>query len=206
MGLYTRRGDRGWTGLLRGGRVRKGHPRIEALGAVDELSAALGAARAFARGAPVRSILKSVQRDLFAVGSHLAGGASRRDRAPGPCLADRVRAFETEIDRFQASLPRLASFVLPGESRRSAFLHVARAAARRAERTVVARTRSLRADPKVVVYLNRLGDLLFVLARVEDRSTGAGDRRGRIRQAPRPVRRNLSGRRMKAGGPGKQQP
>jgi cob(I)alamin adenosyltransferase len=106
-------------------------------------------------------------------------------------MVARVAAFESGIDRFQAGLPRLTAFVLPGRSRGSALLHVARAAARRAERIVVSRSRTVRPDPAVVVYLNRLADLLFVLARVEDRAAGAGDRKVRIHPAPRRPRNAL---------------
>lgn len=186
MRIYTRRGDRGWTGLLRGGRVRKDHPRISALGAIDELNASLGVARWFVRSRRSAEILAEIQRDLFDIGAHLAGDAPRSDGRSVARLALRVKAFETEIDLRQGSMPRLASFVVPGECPGSAFLHLARAVSRRAERTVVSCAHGARVHPGILVYLNRLSDLLFLLARDECVSS----RRVRRQARTRPERRS----------------
>jgi cob(I)alamin adenosyltransferase len=179
MRIYTRLGDGGETGLFGGPRVSKDDPRIEAIGSVDELNAALGVARTHPLPAALDELLRDVQHDLFAVGAELAD--SRPDRAAAVPRLDpaRVAALEAAIDAVEATLARLTQFILPGGSPGAAALHLARAACRRAERRVVALARAQPADARslshLVTYLNRLGDTLFVLARAANQADGVPD-------------------------------
>lgn len=167
MRIYTRAGDDGTTGLADGARVGKDSPRVEALGDVDELNAALGLARAHDPGGPLHAELATIQSKLLLVGAALAG-------APGERVGDDdVAALERWIDRLEAELPPPAGFVLPGASAPGARLHLARTVCRRAERHVVALDRVEPVGPVLLRYLNRLGDLLFVMARWYDRRGGA---------------------------------
>ncbi|MBI4409954.1 MAG: cob(I)yrinic acid a,c-diamide adenosyltransferase [Gemmatimonadetes bacterium] len=176
--IYTRTGDAGETGLFGGGRVPKAHPRVEAYGEVDELNAALGWVAAVTDDAELRSRLARIQADLFAIGAHLA----TPDAAPGrkrpelpPLPEERVPEFERWIDEATSQLPELRVFILPGGSPAGAALHLARTICRRAERRVVALARAEAVQPSVLAYLNRLSDLLFVLARVANRRAGVDE-------------------------------
>jgi cob(I)alamin adenosyltransferase len=171
--IYTKTGDRGETGLLGGARVPKDDVRVAAYGDVDETSAAIGAVRALAE-APLDRLLLAVQRDLFAIGARLADPTGRvaGRRAKAAVTAAHVRRLERAIDAREAKLPPLRSFVLPGGAPAAALLHQARAVCRRAERSVVTLARTADVDPGILVYLNRLSDLLFVLARAENRRAG----------------------------------
>lgn len=165
MRIYTRGGDRGETGLIGGSRVRKDDARVEACGTVDELNAGLGWVRAQSPGPDVDALLAVVQSDLFCLGADLA------DPAGGQRIGPRqVAALEAAIDRYDAELAPLRSFVLPGGTATAAALHLARTVCRRAERRVVTF-----GAPAGVVYLNRLSDLLFVLARGANRAAGVAD-------------------------------
>jgi len=172
--IYTKTGDAGDTGLFGGARVGKDHPRVAAYGDVDELNALLGVVKTQAADAALARLLGDVQRDLFALGAQLADptarvGTKRKKAAIGP---RNVARLERAIDTRQEKLPALRAFILPGGSPTGAFLHLARTICRRAERTVVALSRRSAVDPTVLVYLNRLSDLLFVLARSENRRAG----------------------------------
>ncbi len=179
MKIYTRRGDGGETGLFGGGRVTKDDHRVEAYGSVDELSAALGAAQVHVTDDGTRERLNLVQRDLFAIGAHLATPPARPGRRPPelPGLpVDRVGEMEEWIDAAAAVSPPLRNFVLPGGSAGASHLHVARAVCRRAERRVVTLLAGEpNPDPGIVRYLNRLSDYLFAAARLENQRTGRGD-------------------------------
>ena len=176
MKIYTRTGDLGETGLLGGPRVGKDIVRIEAYGTVDELNASLGLVRAEPLPADADAVLSRIQAELFEVGAELAtpDPAAKGTRTVG---ADRVAALEADIDRFEATLPPLRYFILPAGTRSAATLHLARTICRRAERRLVTLIRQ--ADPPVspilLGYLNRLGDLLFVLARVCNAQAGQSD-------------------------------
>jgi cob(I)alamin adenosyltransferase len=176
--IYTRTGDLGETGLLGGSRVPKDDARVSAYGDVDETNAAIGAARSLA-GPAVARLLMSVQKDLFAIGAQLSDPSHRvaAKRAKAAVRAATVRRLEKAIDVHQAKLAPLRSFVLPGGSPSAALLHQARAVCRRAERTAVALARNADVDPRILAYLNRLSDLLFVLARVENRRAGLAEDR-----------------------------
>ena len=165
MKIYTKGGDTGETSLFDQTRVSKADARVDAYGEVDELNACLGLARAYLEGATVSSDLELIQRDLFAVGAMLADPASRiaaRVQKARVTDAD-VTRLEHLIDRLEENLTPLKRFILPGGGPAGAALHLARTVCRRAERRVVGLGHA--ADPLVVIYLNRLSDLLFVMAR-----------------------------------------
>lgn len=178
MPIYTRTGDEGTTGLFGGGRVPKDHIRVAAYGDVDELNAAIGVARATSPVELAEPLLEAIQRDLFALGGHLATPdpakvAKALERAT---LSEaRVKEFEQAIDAADAELPPLRAFVLPGGTAKAAALHLARTVCRRAERSVVRLAREDRVPPLFTIYLNRLSDLLFALARLANLRAGVGD-------------------------------
>ena len=162
--IYTRGGDAGETSLGDGSRVSKLDGRIAAYGAVDELNAQLGVVLAGECPPELREVLERVQNELFDLGADLSvpwGVEGRLRVAQG-----QIDALEADCDRLNAALPELRSFVLPGGTAASAGLHVARTTCRRAEREALAAGRDHELDPLVLVYLNRLSDLLFILARV----------------------------------------
>ena len=171
MKIYTRGGDRGQTGLVDGSRVRKDHRRVAAYGDLDELSSVLGLALAETRRRDLTAVLREVQRDLFALGAQLADPSRRvvGRKAKAAVAEAHVERLEREIDRCEAKLEPLRAFILPGGSRVGALLHLARTVCRRAERAVVTLSQHEGVDPRVMVYVNRLSDLLFVLARLENR-------------------------------------
>ncbi len=172
MKLYTGTGDGGETSLFNGRRVLKSHVRIAAIGEVDELNAMLGWCRACAQPEVVSSALRSIQDDLFRLGAELAGAADPT-AARGPCIVrEDVVRLEGWIDEACAVLPPLRNFILPGGSEGAARLHVARAVCRRAERALVLLSAAdgLAAEP--LVYINRLGDLLFAWARLSTLQAG----------------------------------
>jgi cob(I)alamin adenosyltransferase len=173
MRIYTRKGDTGTTGLLYGGaRVSKADLRTDAYGTTDEAVSALGLARAALAGGPLTELIVRLQRELFVVGAELATSVDRRGRlTPAATLvtAEMTTALEREIDALEADHPMPAEFVLPGETLAGAALDLARSTVRRAERRAVALTADGGLpDSQVVPYLNRLADLLFVIARAAD--------------------------------------
>lgn len=178
MKIYTRTGDEGATGLFGGGRVSKDDPRVAAYGDVDELNAVIGVARGAGPTELFDDLLQRVQRDLFAIGGHLAtpdpdkvGEAlAKADLAP-----ERVAVFERAMDEAERELPPLRAFVLPEGSAKAVALHHARTVCRRAERSVVALSRQTAVPALFLAYLNRLSDLLFVLARLANHRSGHGD-------------------------------
>jgi cob(I)alamin adenosyltransferase len=172
--VYTRTGDAGQTGLGDGSRVGKDHPRVTAYGEVDELNAVLGLARAESPGDALDGLLREVQRDLFAIGAQLADPAARAGgrKAKAAVTPAQVERLEQAIDEHEAGLPPLRAFILPGGSRLGACLHLARTVCRRAERAVVSLSGREDVDPQVVAYVNRLSDLLFVLARHANQRQG----------------------------------
>jgi cob(I)alamin adenosyltransferase len=169
--IYTKSGDKGDTGLGDGSRVPKDHPRVAAYGSVDELNCVLGLLLAYApaelEGTESSLLLRNIQNDLFDVGADLCvplppqSAQDTRLRV----TAGQAQALEAAIDRLNANLQPLNSFVLPGGSAASAWCHLARTVCRRAERDVVTLMRTETINPEVLIYLNRLSDLLFVLAR-----------------------------------------
>lgn len=176
--IYTRTGDAGDTGLFGGGRVPKDDARVEAYGEVDELNAHLGLARSIELMPRIDEVLVPIQRDLFSLGALLATPDLERmhEQLAKARLDDtRIAELERAIDEGERELEPLKAFILPGGTPKSAALHVARTVCRRAERRVVTLSRDTPLPPLVVIYLNRLSDLLFVLARVANRRAGAGE-------------------------------
>jgi len=183
--IYTKAGDGGDTRLFDGTRVRKSNARVAAYGDVDELNATLGLARAALAGPALAALgpaLEHLQRELFAVGALLAD--PRRDGETAPPADARLALGEAEvarlegwIDAWEADLPPLSAFVLPGGTPAAAALHLARTVARRAERAAVDLVAEGAGAPVVVVYLNRLSDLLFVAARLANLRSGVEDAR-----------------------------
>ena len=178
--IYTRTGDDGTTGLVDGSRIAKNDPLIDAIGAVDEANSAVGLAAVALDHHPIfKSMLTMVQNDLFDLGADLATPAG-----PGPdfspsdmvlrIIPSQTARLETQIDALNENIPPLTSFVLPGGSEAAARLHIARAAARRAERAMVAVIGQRAINPEALTYINRLSDHLFVMARAVN-AEGRGD-------------------------------
>ena len=159
--------------------MRKDHPRVAAYGDVDELNAALGVALSHSTDAALNRVLQRVQRDLFALGAQLADPRAviGKKRTKAAFAASKVRQLEKEIDKRQAKMEPLRAFILPGGSPLGAFLHLARGVCRRAERSIVALAGVERIDPVLLVYVNRLSDLLFVLARYENQQKRQSEER-----------------------------
>ena len=177
MKIYTRTGDEGDTGLFGGGRVSKTHPRVEAYGDVDELNASIGLAHAIEPMPRVDEVLDGLQHDLFAIGALLATPdreKMKRHLEKANIDERRITDLEDAIDDGDRELEPLKSFILPGGTPKAAALHVARTVCRRAERRVIALTDE-EIPAIVVIYLNRLSDLLFTLARVANRRSGTGE-------------------------------
>jgi cob(I)alamin adenosyltransferase len=162
--IYTRTGDRGETGLVGGARVLKDSVRVEAYGSVDETNSALGLVRSSLSDHEIDLVLEELQKDLFVVGADLAG--DRKGQQIPRVTKQRVYELEKLIDRFESELSPLREFILPGGSRPGSLLHFARAVARRAERRIVTLSRKEDINDQMISYVNRLSDLLFVLARV----------------------------------------
>jgi cob(I)alamin adenosyltransferase len=177
VAIYTKRGDTGETDLFGGSRVGKDDPRVEAYGAVDELNASIGLCAATTTYEDLRSALRTIQAQLFELGAQLASpdaDPGARGRVAGPGSED-VIDLENHIDALERELEPLKRFILPGGTRAAAAFHVARTACRRAERRAVALHRDAPLDADALRYLNRLSDLLFVMARVENHRAGEFD-------------------------------
>jgi cob(I)alamin adenosyltransferase len=174
--VYTRTGDTGTTALFGGGRVPKDHPRVEAYGAVDELNSAIGVAIAFMTDEKLIAELTSMQNELFNIGAELASESGKEKAAAFARLftdADtKIGALESLTDALDAQLPPLTTFVLPSGSQAGSLLHLCRTVCRRAERAVVSLSHKETVNPEVGGYLNRLSDLLFVMARYVNQSDG----------------------------------
>jgi cob(I)alamin adenosyltransferase len=179
MRIYTKKGDRGTTSLLRGGRVQKDNSRVAAYGDVDELNAAIGVAAAVDPLDFEQKLLETIQRDLFTIGSILASADYEENEQVDDKMVfgeTRIAALETAIDSATEAMPPLEKFVLPGGSEKSAMLHMARTVCRRAERSLVTLSRNEVVPQLVVPYMNRLSDLLFTLARLANARAGTPDR------------------------------
>ena len=170
MKIYTRAGDDGSTNLLAGQRILKTHLRIEACGTVDELSCAIGTARAASPSSPTDKTLATIQNSLFELGADLADPKEKRH--PARIGSATIRWLETEIDRMDSELPPLKNFILPGGSAAAAQIHLARAICRRAERAVVNLAQNEETNTDALSFLNRLSDFLFILARYENFRSG----------------------------------
>jgi cob(I)alamin adenosyltransferase len=166
--IYTKTGDRGETSLGDGSRVAKNHPRVTAYGSVDELNAVLGLLVALNPSLAEADLLRSIQNDLFDVGADLCVPPAADEKASSRLrvAAEQGQRLEKAIDRLNAGLSPLRSFVLPGGQPAAGWCHLARTVCRRAERDVITLSQGETVNPQVVIYLNRLSDLLFVLGRV----------------------------------------
>ncbi len=167
--VYTRTGDRGTTGLADGGRRAKNDPRVHCMGEVDELNACIGLVLSLLDDGAAQQLLFAVQHDLFDIGAELC--------QPGKKLLDTdyVEAIEAGADDFSAGLSDLREFILPGGSQAVASLHLARTVCRRVERSLVTLGETEGVNPETIRYINRLSDLLFVLARAQSQSEDGGE-------------------------------
>ena len=181
MKIYTKTGDDGTTSLFSGGRVAKTHLRVEAYGTVDELNSVLGVARAHKPQPQTDEWLAHIQRQLLHMGADLATPLDAKADWVVRIDAEAVNWLETTIDRMTAELPELKNFILPGGTPAAAHLHVARTVCRRAERLVVALQTDEPLGDYVLVYLNRLSDFLFTLARWENMQAGEPDEKWSVR-------------------------
>jgi cob(I)alamin adenosyltransferase len=172
--IYTKTGDEGETGLFGGGRVPKDDPRVRAYGEVDELNAALGMAAALVPDGFEAALFETIQRDLFSIGAELATPDPAKLRGT-PIGARGIAALEETIDNYEEQLVPLKNFILPAGTPKACALHLARTVCRRAERSVVSLARDQQVNPLIVHYLNRLSDLLFVLARAVNAKAGRPD-------------------------------
>jgi len=180
MKIYTRTGDKGETGLIGGRRTSKADPRIVAYGAVDELNSSIGMANCILAAGEVFAdlvdVFTKVQNDLFVVGSDLADPDYPASKRSTPRVTeDMASALEPAIDKFEAELTPITFFILPGGNTQASILHVCRSVARRAETAAVALLSNEKINPAIIVYLNRLSDLLFVAARLANKRLGVSD-------------------------------
>ena len=178
--IYTRTGDKGETGLIGGRRVSKADQRIVAYGSVDELNSSIGMAICMLGAeevlADLAAILTKVQNELFVVGSDLADPDYPESKHSTPrATEDMASELEQTIDKFEQELSPITFFILPGGSTQASMLHICRGVARRAETAAVALSRAEPVNPAVMIYLNRLADLLFVAARLANRRLGVSD-------------------------------
>ncbi len=167
MKIYTKTGDRGETSLFNGTRVPKSDTRVEAYGNVDELNAYIGLITTFDIPNDTREVLEEINRVLFEIGTDLATPIdnSKKIKRVKRLDDERINFLEEKIDHYSAKLPELRNFILPGGSSESAWLHIARTVCRRAERRVVELSQKEETNANIVVFLNRLSDFLFVMAR-----------------------------------------
>jgi cob(I)alamin adenosyltransferase len=176
MKIYTKTGDEGETGLFGGARVSKASSRVAAYGDVDELNSTLGWSRVATSDPDLDKLLGRIQNELFEVGAELGSTDDRKKKSSIPAIDEpQVEALERAIDRYEEDLRPLTTFVLPGGSEQAARFHVARCVCRRAERSVVALGSHERVRGELLRYLNRLSDLLFVLARYANHAAGVED-------------------------------
>jgi cob(I)alamin adenosyltransferase len=175
MKIYTKKGDKGETFLFGGGPYSKDDQRIEAYGTVDELNSVVGCVISELSDEGIKVILRSVQEQLFVVGAELATVNPSAEMAKGFIQSKHVAQLENQIDEWEKELAPLKKFILPGGSKGAAFLHLARTVCRRAERRLVALSHDQMVRPELVIYLNRLSDWFFVLARLVNRHGGVED-------------------------------
>jgi len=167
--VYTRTGDTGLTSLIGGKRVSKDSSRVDAYGEIDELNAVLGVARSEAKDREIKRLISTIQNDLFIIGADLASPMDIRAPRIKPVS---IRRLERTIDKFLKELNPLKEFILPTGSGGGHYLHLARTVSRRAERSIVKLNREEKINENVLKYINRLSDLLFVMARIENKRSG----------------------------------
>ena len=178
--IYTKKGDSGETSLIFGSRVSKNNIRVRAYGSIDELNATLGLARSFVKDQKLSKIVQTIQNELFNIGAELASPQKLKKPATKEGTADayfqlekaKVEELEAIIDDYDEELPTLKNFILPGGSKEAAFLHFSRTVTRRAERVLSSLSKKEAINPNILAYINRLSDLLFVLARYLNQQSG----------------------------------
>lgn len=177
MKIYTKTGDKGETGLFGGERVSKNSLRIEAYGTVDELNAFLGLALIETKDLEVKVLLERIQNILFILGSDLATPDTEKNKKLNITRINSSHSAELEkaIDHFEEKLEPLRNFILPGGSKSAALLHICRTIARRAERRIVALNETVKIGDNIIIFVNRLSDLLFVLSRIENKVSNIPD-------------------------------
>ena len=168
MKIYTKTGDDGTTGLFGGQRVTKDSLRVECYGTVDELNSTLGIANSEVKNSDLNLLLTEIQNKLFTVGAQLATPFDKKEINTVKLVDEDIVYLENNIDKFEEKLEPLKQFILPGGTKGASFLHFARSVCRRAERLVTLLTKNENVSNLILVYLNRLSDLLFVLARYEN--------------------------------------
>lgn len=177
MKIYTKTGDKGETGLFGGERVSKHSVRIEAYGTLDELNSFIGLTITEVEDEAVKKLLQIIQNQLFSIGADLATPDNEKTKKLNVFRTpeDYYLSIEKEIDKYETKLKQLKNFILPGGSKGAALLHICRTITRRAERTVVALNNAVKIGNNIIIFLNRLSDLFFVLARYENAITGTPD-------------------------------
>src|SRR3990167_10423872 len=177
MKIYTKGGDKGETGLFGGERVSKDSLRIETYGTVDELNSFIGLALVEIKDYEVKKLLERIQNTLFILGSDLSAPDNVKDKSHNIPRISKLNyeEIEKEIDKFDSRLGELKNFILPGGSKSAALMHICRTICRRAERRVVALNNAVNISPDIIIFLNRLSDLFFVLARYENKISGIED-------------------------------
>jgi cob(I)alamin adenosyltransferase len=177
MKIYTKTGDKGETSLLTGERVPKNSQIIEAYGTIDELNSFIGLAIAEAENKAIKQLLKKIQNQLFLVGADLASPDKKGNKKLEELRIPKEFYLEAEeaIDHFESGLEELKNFILPGGTKLSGLLHLCRTIARRAERKVAALKGDMNVEENIIIFLNRLSDLFFVLARYENKTSGVSD-------------------------------
>ncbi|HSP87771.1 MAG TPA: cob(I)yrinic acid a,c-diamide adenosyltransferase [Ignavibacteriaceae bacterium] len=177
MKIYTKGGDKGETGLFGGERVSKDSLRIEAYGTVDELNSFIGLTVIEIKDPEVKALLNKIQDTLFTLGSDLATPENQKNKTYTIPRINKSHAeeIEKEIDKFDSKLEELRNFILPGGCKSSALLHICRTICRRAERRVVSLNNGVNVNPDIIIFLNRLSDLFFILARYENKISGMED-------------------------------
>lgn len=173
MKIYTKKGDKGQTSLCCGEKVPKNSLRVEAYGSIDELSSNIGLAISLIRNGKIKKVLKDIQHDLAALGAHAATVSPKMQEVLPKFPASKITKLEKTIDELDKKLPELKRFVLPGGTCGASALHVARTVCRRAERVCVALAEKEKIYENIIPYLNRLSDLLFVLARTANKGKDA---------------------------------
>lgn len=177
MKIYTKGGDKGETGLFGGERVPKDSIRIEAYGTIDELNSFIGLTIIEIKDQEVKELLNRIQNNLFTLGSDLAAPDNEKNKKHNiPRIKEsHFGEIEKEIDKFDSRMEELRNFILPGGCKSSALLHICRIICRRAERRVVTLSNGVNLNPEIIIFLNRLSDLFFVLARYENKISGIED-------------------------------
>ena len=168
MKIYTKTGDKGETSLFGGQRVLKDDLRVECYGTIDELNSLLGLAITEVSESEIIKVIQKIQNDLFDLGSELATPINKNIKNIPQISPDNISYLENGIDRFEKQLPELKQFILPGGTKGASLLHLARSVCRRGERLVVTLSKNVSISDDIVIYLNRLSDFLFVLARFEN--------------------------------------